>query len=93
MEPKLIVIYAGVQGIRSEDIEEFIHKLSKRLAPSSIEGEIIMLPTQSPDTRIECINPKYITDTDLIAEHTEMMNKLKEHLQHQLEQLKEENNG
>ncbi len=92
MEPKILVIYAGVQGIRSEDIEKFIYKLSKRIAPSSIEGEIIMLPTQSTDTRIECINPKYITDTDLIAEHTEMIKKLQLELHNQLEQLKEENN-
>jgi len=92
-EYKLIVVYAGVQGIRSEDIEEFVHRLSKRIAPTSIKGEIIMIPTQSPDTRIECINPKYITDAELLNEHTEMMKKLREHLQNQLEQIKEENNG
>ena len=92
-EYKLIVLYAGVQGIRSEDIEEFVKKLTKRIAPTSMKGEVIIIPVQSPDTRIECINPKYITDTDLINEHTEMMKTLREHLQNQVEQVKEGKNG
>jgi galactitol-specific phosphotransferase system IIB component len=92
MEKLILVIYIGVQGIRSEDIEEYVHKISHRITPQTIEGEFIMIPTQSLDTRIECINPKYITNTELIQEHTEMMKKLQEELQHQLKQLKQENN-
>jgi hypothetical protein len=92
MENKIIVIYVGVAGIRSEDIESFVRKISQRISPSTIDGEIIIIPTQSQDTRIECINPKYITDGDLIIEHTEMMKKLQEQLQYQLEQLKQNNN-
>jgi len=92
MEDLILVIYVGVQGLRSEDIEDFIHKLSTRILPSTLKGEMIMIPIQSTDTRIECINPKYITDAELINEHTGMMKKLQEELQHQLKQLKEENN-
>jgi hypothetical protein len=93
METKIIVVYIGVAGIRSEDIETYVHKIGKRIAPTSIEGEIILIPIQSYDTKIECINPKYITDTELIREHTEMMNKLQHELKIQLEILKSENNG
>lgn len=92
-ENKILVIYVGVQGIRSEDIQYFIKTITKKISPETIKGEIIVIPTQSPDTRIECINPKYITDIDLINKHTEMMKKLKQELQYQLEQLKKENNG
>jgi len=92
MEKLIIVVYVGVQGLRIEDIEDFIHKLSKKILPTSVEGEFIMIPIQSPDTRIECINPKYITDVNLVNEHTELMKKLNEHLNNQLEQLKQENN-
>lgn len=92
MEHIILVIYLGVQGVRSEDIEEFGQKVSQRISPSTLQGEIIVIPTQSPDTRIECINPKYITSAKLIKEHTVMMKKLQEELQHQLKQLKEENN-
>jgi len=92
-ENKLLIIYVGVQGVRMEDIEHFVKSITKRISPETIKGEIIVIPTQSTDTRIECINPKYITDAELISEHTEMMKKLKQELQHQLEQLKQENNG
>jgi hypothetical protein len=92
MENKILVIYVGVQGIRSEDIQYFIEKITKKIMPTTFEGEILVIPTQSPDTRIECINPKYITDTELIREHTEMIKKLQEELQHQLNQLKQNNN-
>jgi hypothetical protein len=92
METKILVIYVGVQGIRSEDIQGYIRKLSERIVPTTFEGEIIVIPVQSIDTRIECINPKYITDAELIQEHTEMMKKLQEELQFQLENLKENKN-
>lgn len=92
MEKLIFVIYVGVQGLRSEDIQDFVHKLSTKIIPTSIEGEFIMIPTQSPDTRIECINPKYIVDVDLINEHTEMMKKLQEQLRYQSEQIKQGNN-
>jgi len=92
MESKIIVIYVGVAGIRSEDIEDFIHRVTKKITPVTFEGEIIIIPTQSSDTKIECINPNYITDVELIKKHTEMIKKLQEELQHQLEQLKQNKN-
>lgn len=89
---KILVIYVGVAGLRSIDIRDFIQEISNRISPKTMEGEIILIPTQSLDTRIECINPKYITDEKLIQEHTELMKNLKSELQHQLDQLKQDNN-
>lgn len=89
---KILVFYIGVAGIRSEDVRDFVHKVSSRISPTTFDGEIIMIPTQSTDTRVECINPVYVTEKKLIEEHTEMMKKLQEELQHQLEQLKNEDN-
>lgn len=91
MENKILVIYVGVAGIRSEDIEEFTKKVTKKLIPTTFQGEVIVIPTQSTNTRIECINPKYIMDKNLIQEHTEMIKNLHKELQYQLEQLKEKN--
>ena len=90
MENKILVIYVGVAGIRSEDISDFTHKVAKKIIPDTFHGEVIVLPVQYTDTRIECINPQYITDAILIQEHTDMMKKLQEALQNQLEQLKQE---
>jgi hypothetical protein len=91
MNAKILVIYVGVAGVRSEDIPDFTRTVAKKIIPETFQGEVIILPVQSSDTRIECINPQYITDVDLIKEHTEMMKKLQEALQYQLELLKKEN--
>lgn len=88
MENKILVVYIGVAGIRSEDIEQFVTKLSKRITPETFQGEIIFIPTQSIDTKIDCINPKYITEPELIKKHTEMMKNLQEQLRYQSELLK-----
>jgi len=93
MEEKLIIVlYVGVAGLRSEDIHDFVQKVAAKISPSSFEGELIVIPVQSPDTRLECINPKYVTDEKLIEEHTAMMKKLQEELQYQSELLKENKN-
>jgi len=95
MEAKILVIYIGIGGIRSEDIDTYMQKVTKLITPATFEGDVIVLPTQlliAPDTRIECINPKYITETELISEHTEAMKKLQEELHSQLDILKEKKN-
>jgi hypothetical protein len=95
MEIKILVIYVGIAGVRNEDIDNYVRKVTERIMPTTFEGEIIILPTQmleAPDTRIECINPVYITDTELIIKHTELIKKLQEELQIQLKLLKEKNN-
>lgn len=92
MEKKILVAYVGVMGIRGEDIDTFVHKVASKITPTTFEGEIIIIPVQSPDTRIECINPKYITETDLIVEHSKLMKELQYALTHQLDLLKGNNN-
>lgn len=88
-ENKILVMYVGVANVRSEDISEYCHQVAKKITPTTFEGEIIIIPVQSLDSRVECINPKYITDEGLVKEHTELMKKLQEELQNQLKYLKE----
>jgi hypothetical protein len=88
MKNKIYVLYVGISGIREEDIKSYVHKVAEKITPTSVEGEIIIIPTQSPYTKIECINPVYITKKELIIEHTKKMNNLQEELQHQLDILK-----
>jgi hypothetical protein len=92
MENKIIVAYVGITGIRSEDISDYVEKIVMKIMPRSIDAEVIGIPVQSFDTRIECINPKYITDADLINEHQELMKKINEQLQFQLDELKQNKN-
>ena len=89
IENKILVIYIGVAGIRSEDIETFTQKVIKKIMPVTFQGEIISIPIQSVDTRIECINPMYIVQSQLIQKHTELIKELNEHLKYQLNILKD----
>jgi hypothetical protein len=91
-EHKILVMYVGVAGIRSEDISNYVHKVAEKISPTCFEGEILVIPVQAIDTRIECINPKYITDAELIYEHTELMKTLNEEIQNQIIQLREKKN-
>ena len=90
-ENNIYVIYVGVAGVRSEDITEYVHEISKRISPETIEGEIITIPIQAYDTRIECINPIYITEDDLILKHSKLIKELQTELNHQLKEIKEQN--
>ena len=90
MEHKILVVYVGIVGIRSEDIDTFVHKVASKIVPTTFDGEIIIIPTQQLDTRIDCINPKYITEPELIHEHTVLIKELQEALLEQLSIIKEE---
>ena len=92
-ESKIIVIYIGVAGIRSEDIDSYVHKIANKISPTSIEAEIITIPVNTYDVKMECINPKYITDEELVNKHTNLMKELHEELEHQIKQLREDNEG
>lgn len=93
MENKIIVLYIGVAGIRSEDIPEYVKNITNKISPSTVDAEIIVIPIQTTDTRIECINPVYVTEKELIDKHTNLMKELHEELEHQIKQLKDEKKG
>ena len=89
-DKKIVVFYVSVSNMDDSDIPEYMHKLSERLTPRTVLGEIIFIPVQGYDTRVECINPKYITDSDLIRENEKLMVELKHEMQKQLEIMKEQ---
>jgi hypothetical protein len=90
MEHKILVVYVGVATIRSEDIDNYVHRVVSKVIPTTFEGEIIVIPVQDVNTRIECINPKYITEPELIQQHNESMKQLQEALLEQIKIIKEE---
>lgn len=92
---QILVYYISTIGINTDKIEYYFHQLRERVAAQSVsdDTEIIFAPVLG-DTRIECINPKYITDSELIKEHERKMSILHEHLQNQIDQIpKEETDG
>ncbi|MFW6242702.1 MAG: hypothetical protein ACOC2W_00925 [bacterium] len=89
---KILVFYIGVGSIRSVDIPEFVREIGERITPKTFEGEIIMIPVTGNDTRVECINPTYITNDELIKKHEDLMTEINENLKHQLDQFKDNKN-
>jgi hypothetical protein len=61
----ILVFYVDVRMIEGEEIEEFISKISTRVYSQLIDTQSIFIPVYG-ETRIECINPIYITDSELI---------------------------
>lgn len=86
----ILVFYISITGIRSEDIDTFMSKISTRIMPN-MDAEAIIIPVDGA-TRIECINPVYITSGDLIKTHERLMAELHEHLNYQINELKNNKN-
>jgi hypothetical protein len=90
MEHKILVFYIGIAGINLDDVQDYIQKVIKKISPDTFKGEIIVIPTHTYDTRVECINPKYITNEKLIQEHENLMKELNHKLHNQLKEIENE---
>ena len=91
MRDKLtIVLYIGVGHIRSADINDYLNSVAARVVPNIENAEVIVIPVDGVNTRVECINPKYITDQELIQKHTNLMYEINNELQKQLNLIKNE---
>lgn len=90
---QILVYYISVIGIEYADYERYFTELKERIAAQSISNnsEIIFIPVNS-ETRIECINPKYITNNELIEKHDRLMSELHENLENQINRIKEKEN-
>lgn len=76
----ILVYYIDVREVLEEQIPELMSRIMGRIKLESPEiGEIIALPIRN-ETRVECINPKYITEPELIREHRLKMDFLLEKL-------------
>jgi len=88
----ILVFYVGVAGLDMNDVENYMRQISKKLTPQTVDGEIIFIPVLSSyDTRVECINPRYVTDVELINENHKILSELKYELTNQLNMLKNKN--
>ena len=60
MEQMILVFYINVDGITRQQAEQGLYHLSKTKHP---EGSIqYFLPVKNQPTKVECINPKMVTE-------------------------------
>lgn len=76
-DKKILVFYVGVGELSDSGVADYMKQVSKRFFNQELiarlNAEVILLPTRSVNSSIECINPTYITDKELIIKHEELM--------------------
>ncbi len=75
---KTYVLYIGTKNVRSCDIGEYVERITKILLPIPLpeEATVLVLPTDTTENRLECIDPVYITDENLIFKHNTLLAEL-----------------
>lgn len=82
IENKLILVYyVSIHNIPENHQNEFLTKIHDRISLDKETipnfGAALIIPTYG-ENRVECINPVYITDSDLIKKHERLMAELHE---------------
>lgn len=80
---KILVFYIDVRIIEPDDIGDFMYKISSKTNPKLKDTTVIYIPIYG-ESKVECINPVYITDGELIKKNERLMAELNEHLKNQL---------
>ena len=78
-EVVVIVYYIDVRNINESELEEFMYRVMDNIQTETIEAEIIAIPIWG-ETKVECVNPKYIMEEDIIKDHTVKMKEMHEHI-------------
>jgi hypothetical protein len=76
--PKIFVYYQGDSNVKDSEVAE---KLTSLFTDGSV---CVVIPTIG-QSRLECINPVYITDIELIKKHSLLLEELHEHIRFRLE--------
>ena len=63
MDKIILVHYIGVGNLSTKEVEQHLHKITTELLPKD-DGVInYVIPTRG-ETRIECLNPKLVSEED-----------------------------
>ena len=76
MKNSIYVIYIDIRNIDGNLVDEYSKNVATEFKDSFNNGGTLLVIPYFNDTKIECINPKYITNENLIKEHEELMKKL-----------------
>lgn len=89
----ILVYYISIADVEIDAVEEFMERVMNKISSNSVSenSEIIAIPIYG-ESRVDCINPKYITDSNLIKKHERLMSELHEKLNNQIEELNNKTN-
>lgn len=76
-DKKIIVFYVGVGDMETNQVGQYIDQIKKAFFTEEFAArlncEMVLIPTREINSKLECINPKYITNQELIDEHKTLM--------------------
>lgn len=84
----ILVYYIAIMHLEPHDIAEYMKRVKDKIHIPDFDGHMIFVPVYTHETKIECINPKYITEEELLTKHTSLMNELNKELQYHVEELR-----
>jgi len=66
MDKLILVVYGNVGSLSPNEIQEYIAQVNRYVASPTNEYITMVVPVRDQETRIECINPKFITNEEMI---------------------------
>ena len=97
MDKKIFVVYVGIGSCSDEEINKILKEAYNGILPifKDQNAEVIFIPTRTIDSKIECINPQYITEESLIRKNRLLIDQLHESLDSYLNDFikKDKNDG
>lgn len=85
MDNVILVLYVNVGSIPDIDVEPFIKKVSDMMFRDDILKKInatsFIIPIREGETRLDCIHPKYILDSDVYKEYESKLKELNNNLE------------
>lgn len=66
MEKIILVYYIYIGDMNPVEVEDFIKQINESLSDIESQHNILsfIIPSRTEDTRIECINPKVVSEED-----------------------------
>lgn len=78
MEKLILVVYIYVGNINESELEKFMDRVVQSLRDET--RDIIVIPVRNGETRVECINPKIISE-DEYGRVLEIVNEAKDKIE------------
>lgn len=79
-EKTILVAYINVGNLDEEDIPQYLNEYGQLLNTNNLNTFLIIVPIFGGQNRVECINPKYITEKGLIEENEKRMKDLNNYI-------------
>lgn len=93
MDKLILVLYIDIADHSPRDSNEICNKISRELFPEEIIEKLnattFIIPIRGGGTKLECINPKFIVDAEVMREHRLKLDILNENFDHFISLLKD----